>query len=444
MTGAERIAVFAEALDPRAVPEDVVKAARLHFLDAVGVGIAASVGPDQSRWSDAVEPGGRNKTLAGGAASAADAAMLNGALIHSLEYDDTHIGSVIHGSAVAAPVALAAAEETGAGDAGTMAAYLIAWEVMIRLGLTAPGAVQAHGAQVTAVAGAIGAAAAAGRLYGLAGRALVSAIGIAGMQASGLLAFLEDGSSAKALNPGWAAHTGLVAARLAGAGMTGPAGILEHPFGPLRVFGADPSGLADTLDDLGRRWHLPDAAFKLYPCCHYIHPFLELVETRAADGLSSDNLERMDVHVPVEEAPLVADPWDRRQAPASGYDGKWGLPYCLALQLVDGRVDVASFEAPPRDEVVTVARRMRMLPVEGSGFPACFPAWISCRLRDGRDIEAAVDTVRGAPGRPIGQDEVVTKFRANAARRIDADRAERLIWAVTGGAIDDAPGLLRS
>ena len=415
--------------DPADVPEEVDRLARLHFLDAIGVGLAASAGPDQAGWTGATSGPGTATTLDGDSATPPEAAMLNGALIHSLEYDDTHIGSVIHGSAVAAPLALAAAEQAGGNAGDVMSAYVLAWEAMIRIGAAAPGAFQARGAQVTAVAGAIGAALGAGRVAGLDRKGLTSAIGIAGMQASGLLAFLEDGSSVKALNPGWASHTGLTAVRLAAAGMTGPSGILEHRFGPLTVFGADPDQLAPQLSDLGEAWHLRDAAFKLYPCCHYIHPFLELVEDLARQGLTAETVESMAIHVPVEEAPLIADPWSRRQAPASGYDGKWGLPYCLALRLVDGALDVSSFEAEPRDEVIALARRMTMIPVEGSGFPARFPARIEVTLTDGAKLDVSVETVRGAPGRAIAEDEVLAKFRANAGRRFGSEHVDKLISA---------------
>lgn len=439
MTGAERLADFALSFALGDLPGDVIRAARLHFIDAVGVGLAAAAGPEQARWSGAVTGGGSATTLAGRTATPAEAAMLNGALIHSLEYDDTHIGSVIHGSAVAAPMALAAAEAAGADGEAMLSAYVIAWEAMIRIGLAAPGAYQARGAQVTAVAGALGAAVAAGWVSGLNRAEMTSAIGIAGMQASGLLAFLEDGSSVKALNPGWAAHTGITAARLAGAGMTGPAGILESRFGPMQVFGADPAGLDPALADLGSRWYLPEAAFKLYPSCHYIHPFLEVLEGMMAEGLTAEAIDSMALHVPMEEAPLIAEPWDRRQSPLSGYDGKWGLPYCLALRLVDGPLEVASFESAPRGDVVALARRMEMVPVTGSGFPAVFPARIEARLTDGTLREAGVDTVRGAPGRPIAEAEILDKLRRNAARRFPGERVEALIAAGLAG---DLPGLV--
>jgi 2-methylcitrate dehydratase PrpD len=416
MTGAERIASFARDLSLEGVPADVLTAARLHLMDALGVGLAASTGADQRHWSKAISVAGPSTVLSGTTATPAEAAMLNGALIHSLEYDDTHIGSVIHGSAVAAPVALAMAEAEGASGSELLLAYVIAWEVMIRIGLAAPGAFQARGVQVTAVAGAVGAAAAAGRLKRLSQSQTVSAIGIAGAQASGLLAFLDDGTTAKALNPGWAAHTGVQAAALAKAGMTGPRAVLESPFGVMQTFAGGQGSLPDQLNDLGSRWHLPDAAYKLYPCCHYIHPFLETLEGLMSDGLTAADMTSITAFVAVEQAPLICEPWARRQAPVSGYDGKWGLGYCLALMLVDGAIDVASFEAEPRDKVIDIARLIDWQPVSDSGFPKVFPARLVVETRDGRTLDAGVDTVRGGPGRAIAAEEVGAKFRRNAAR----------------------------
>lgn len=431
MTGAERLADFALAFQVEALPDHVAVAARLHLLDAIGVGIAASTGADQAGWTNAIEAGGQATTLAGGKAAPADAAMLNGMLIHSLEFDDTHVPSVVHGSAVAAPVALAAAEMVADSNGYDLSsAYVIAWEIAIRLGLAAPGAFQARGVQVTAIAGAIAAAAAAGRVAGLGRQQLVSAIGIAGSQASGFLAFLDDGSSVKALNPGWAARTGVTAAALAGAGMTGPRTILESRFGPFGAFGAPTDRIGDALGDLGEVWRLPEAAFKLYPCCHYIHPFLEAVSLLSAQGLSAQNLSHLTAYVPVPQAPLTAEPWERRQAPTSGYDAKWGLAYCMALFLTDGTVNVASFEVPPRERVVSLARRMAWAPMENSGFPDVFPASIEARTTHGQNLSAVVETVRGVPERPIAKAEILTKFRANAARRMHAEAAEALERAV--------------
>ena len=430
MTGAGRIADFAAHTMADGVPDEVLEVAKLHLLDAVGVGIAASTVADNAQWASIPGSGsGAASLLGGGVAEAGMAAMINGALIHALEYDDTHIGSVVHGSAVAAPLALAATQLCAASGRDLLGAYITAWEVAIRIGLAGPGAFQAKGFQVTSVGGAIGAAAAASQLLKLDRTQTISAIGIAGGQASGTLAFLSDGAMSKALNPGWAARTGIEASRLAGAGMTGPESILESRFGVMNAFGDGADDLDRCLADLGDEWLLSDAAFKLYPCCHYIHPFLEAVEQVMAKGVRAGDITELTAFVPPPAAPLVCEPWVRRQEPASGYDGKWGLAYCMALMFCHGRVDVASFETTPQDDVVGLARKMAWKPMRNHGFPDRFAARIDIETAQGK-ICAEVSQVRGAPDRPVGASDIIAKFAANAARRHDADRVLRLKDAI--------------
>lgn len=425
MSGAGIIADFAARTMRDGVPQEVLNAAHLHFLDAIGVGIAASTVADNATWSQAATSGGAS-LLGGGAAEAGAAAMINGALIHALEYDDTHIGSVVHGSAVAAPLALAVSQFCAASGRDLIRAYIITWEVAIRIGLAGPGAFQEKGFQVTSVGGAIGAAAAAAQILGLDRQQTICAIGIAGGQASGTLAFLADGAMSKALNPGWAARTGIEAARLALAGMTGPATVLESRFGVMSNFGHGASQLDDNLFNLGNDWFLREAAFKLYPCCHYIHPFLETVEQIMAEGVTAADIVDLTAFVPPPAAPLVCEPWERRQEPASGYDGKWGLAYCMALMFLHGRVDVASFETPPRADVISLARKMTWQPMQNHGFPKRFAAQIDVRTAQGT-VSAGVPQVRGAPDRPVDRSDIVAKFTGNASRRLDAARVQQLM-----------------
>src|SRR6185312_17075500 len=136
-TTAERLVDGVLALPP--LPPDVERLARLHLLDAVGVGLAASrVGPARGLL-DLARPAGPCTVL--GAATGTqpgEAALVNGTLVHSLEYDDTHTASVMHGSSVLAPVVLAVAEETGAGGTEVLRAFAAGWEVLVRFGLATP------------------------------------------------------------------------------------------------------------------------------------------------------------------------------------------------------------------------------------------------------------------------------------------------------------------
>ena len=153
------------------LPEDVATAARLHFLDAMGVGLAAAgspIGAAYRAYAAEVAKGGP-ATVFGQAtgASAADAAMINGGLIHSLEFDDTHTASIAHGSAVLAAAALAVAEAQNTSGAALLGAYARGWEVLIRFGLAAPNGFHAKGFMSTSVTGALASALMAAELMNL-------------------------------------------------------------------------------------------------------------------------------------------------------------------------------------------------------------------------------------------------------------------------------------
>ena len=212
--------------------------------------------------------------------------------------------------------------------------------------------------------------------------------------------------------------------------MTGPADVLEGRFGFLEAFTRDaeaPARLLAQLDDLGRVWHLPDAAFKLYPCCHYIHPFLDALDgAMREDGLTAETCSAVVCQVPEPMAPLICEPWKRRQAPDSGYDGKWGLAYCLAALLVHGAVTVETFIGDPDPAVVDVARRMTWEPLRLHTFPARFEARLIVERPDGSRQEYAADDVRGTPRNPVPDQEILRKLSANGGRALPRADVVRL------------------
>ncbi|HLI10320.1 MAG TPA: MmgE/PrpD family protein [Alphaproteobacteria bacterium] len=442
-----RIADFAGSLRSDDIPKLVVKAAKDHLLDALGVGLAASALRTRPRIERAVLALGRGSESTGlGVAErlpAPSAALLNGALIHALEFDDTHIASVVHGSTVVVPAALATAERESATGARLLSAIVLGWELFIRLGLAAPGTLQPYGFQVTAVAGPFAAALAAAALMGLEPDAMTNAIGIAGSQAGGLFEFLANGSTAKHIHGGWPAHAGIVAAELARAGMSGPGTVFEGRFGFYRAY-ARSSQCAERLgvliDDLGRTWHLPDAAFKAYPCCHYIQPFLECLETILAQGIAAEAVETIYCHVPREEAPLICEPWEAKLRPASAYQAKWSLPYCLAARLLNGQLDVETFDRTALDErLLSAARMVRWTPVEHTGFPEHYSGRMELITRQSARYTAEVRDVLGGPRRPFGDERLRQKFISNASRRLTDNGVDRVLAAVSK--IEDAPSL---
>jgi 2-methylcitrate dehydratase PrpD len=224
--------------------------------------------------------------------------------------------------------------------------------------------------------------------------------------------------------------------------MTGPETSLEGRFGLFRQFAGDeaaPERFRALIGDIGRRWHLPDAAYKFHPCCHYLHPFIEAAGVLAQRGIRADDATRILCRVPAGEAPIICDPWERKQAPETGHAARWSLPIAVAARLVEGKVDLATFESPAGAAVRELAGRIRWEPLPDARFPERFEAEIVCETKAGRTETVRIDDVYGNRTRPPSAEQILAKFRANAARSLPAAAIPSVEQAVEGLAV--APDL---
>jgi len=426
------------------IPGDVVALAKTHLLDQLGVGLAAAALPRNRPLASLVSAfgtGGKATALGFAAPVPTAAAVLrNGALMHSLEYDGTHTASVAHAGSVVAPVALSVCEETGASGARLLHAFVLGWEMFIRLGLAAPGSFSKHGFQFTSVGGPFAAALTAGLLLGLDQKQMTSALGIAGSQSSGVMEFVHDGATVKALHAGWPALAGLLAARLAEAGMTGPSTILEGAHGFYALYARDaeaPARLRSHLQTLAEHWHLRETALKVRASCHYIQPFLECLETLLRRGLEAESVAAIHCEVPRGEESLICEPWAEKLQPSSAYQAKFSLPYALGALLMDGEITIATFEGPTRPDVCARAARVTWSPMADGDFPNRYGARVTVTTRSNQRLSTEVADVRGTPGRPFAQGELPAKFYDCARHMLQGDAPKRLAAAVDW--LDRAP-----
>ncbi|WP_442595629.1 MmgE/PrpD family protein [Parapusillimonas sp. JC17] len=433
-----RAAHFAHELVGAAVPGDVLHLARLHLADAIGVGLAAASVAKHRRLLETL----RTSHPAAGPATAlglagtwppAIAALMNGTSMHSLEFDDTHMGSIVHGSSVIVPAALAASQARS-GTLESLTRLVVAgWEILVRLGQASPGGFQRRGFQVTSVGGAPVAALLAAVAKGLPLEQTVAAAGIAGSQAGGIFEFLSNGSNVKALHPGWAAHSGLWAADLAQGGMTGPETVLEGRFGLFNAYaddGAAGAAMAGLLDSLGAEWRLLDAAFKLYPCCHYIHPYLEAAESILAEAGAAPAVDSVLCKVAPGASLVICEPWTAKQSPRSTNEAKYSLPYCLARILSGKPIDLDAMTGERIDEnAVALSQRIQWESRPESPFPEKFDADLTVVLEDGRRFHRYIEQVAGSAERPAGEDAIERKFMGNAERLL-GERGAQNAWRI--------------
>jgi 2-methylcitrate dehydratase PrpD len=440
MTPAARtLGEWAARLRPEDIPPAVRDNAALRVLDTIGCALAGaredhapSVLALASHWGG---PG--LCTIWGTRITAAppQAALANGALAHGLDFDDTHADSVCHASAVLVPAVLALAESERLGGREALTALVAGYEAMIRIGMAAPGRFHERGWHATAVCGPFGAALAAGKSLRLDADRLTAALGIAASMASGVMEFLEDGSWVKRLHPGWAAQSGIQAAALAGEGFTGPATALEGRLGFYRATLGESADIEKQLKNLGDEWETVRSSFKLYPCCHLNHAYLDAVtRLKRTEVLKAEQVAEIECLVPAGEVPIVCEPAAAKLRPRTPYDAKFSLAFCVAAALCGDRVGIGAFTAESirEDRVLALAARVRYTVDPASPFPRTFPGWVKVRLADGRMLEAREESQRGGPDRPIASDEVIAKFRDNASRLLPPPRVADLESAVLG------------
>lgn len=423
---AQRLAQFALELRAEEIPPHVQAAAKLHLLDTLGCGLAAVAigGGDAGRAVAQGMAGTPEATLIGGfeRVPAPSAALANGILIHTLDYDDTHAEAVAHVSAVVVPAALAVAEARGADGREFLTALIAANEIVARIGAVASGEFHERGFHPTAVAGVFGATAAAARLSDDGLEQAVSALGIAGSMASGLFAYLDDATSTKPIHAGWAAHAGIIAARLAAAGAEGPPHILEGRFGLFDAFIGRIPDLADALADLGSRWETPRIAYKPYPTCHFCHGALG---SAASLQLEPGAVSGIIAIVPPGAVDVVLEPVAAKLEPRTPYEAKFSLQHSLAAMIVNGGVGTSTYT---EDAIADPAVRAlaRKVSYEVRDFPSSFGGAVEVRTTDGQVLRAELPHPAGTAENPLGDAAVLAKYRDNAALSLPPDHVTRL------------------
>ncbi|MFG1372493.1 MmgE/PrpD family protein [Xanthobacter oligotrophicus] len=339
------LASYAAGIRLADIPAEVVARAERLILDFVGNIVRGGFETDSAPALRAlVEKAGFGApgpcTVIGEARGygPAAAALLNGAFGHSLDFDDTHAASSLHPSAPVIPAALAAAELTGASGADFVAAVIAGYEVCCRLGLALdPTRHYARGFHPTATAGTFGAAAAAGRLLGLAPETMVAAFGVAGSQAAGSLQFLANGAWNKRYQVGAAAMNGLLAALLAAEDFHGSSAAIEGEHGFLKGYsdGADP---AVAVAGLGLHFETLRIGLKPYPSCRYTHAALDgLLALRAEHTLKACDIQQVDIGLHRNGIKLTADPLPEKRRVRAVVEGQFSMPFTAAVALDQGR-----------------------------------------------------------------------------------------------------------
>jgi 2-methylcitrate dehydratase PrpD len=430
------LARFSAAVSLKTLPPEVVARTKLLVLDLVGNIIRARHDVDSTpillAATRSLGLGAGNSGVFGDPSrwTPAGAALLNGALGHSLDFDDTHAAASLHPGAVVIPAALAAGEMAGSSGAEVLAGIVAGYEVACRVALALPA--RAHydrGFHPTATCGTFGAAAAAGRVLGLDAAGIAMAFGISLSQAAGSLQFLASGAWTKRFQVGWAAMGGLAAATLASEGFRGAIEAIEGRYGFLQAYAPDPQP-ARALAGLGHGFAVMETAVKPYPSCRYGHAGIDAaLALREAHSLRPAEIESVRYGLSQAGMNLIGEPAAHRADPQSVVDAQFSGPFVIACALATGRVAWDSYRKL-RDPAVRA-----LLPkvtchldpdIEALG-PMAGRITITAR---GETFAQTVATPKGEPESFPSEAELCAKFAGLADEIMGTDRATRLAESV--------------
>jgi 2-methylcitrate dehydratase PrpD len=428
----------------------LVEATKQRVLDVIGLALAGSETPfgrSTRAAALALSPSGPSHIIGSGeTVGVATAAFANAAFAQALEFDDTHNESIVHMSSPATAAALALSETRRVSGRDAITAIAIGNEISCRVGVVAPGQFHRRGFHPTGLFAPFGVTYAAGRLLGLNAGAMARAAGICGSCAAGLLECWVDGTQSKFLHSGFAAQSGIAAALLAEAGVTGPPTILEGRFG---MFAAHlPAELAKdfdrVVDRLGDHWESRNSSLKPYPAAHVLHPYVDaILRLKQQYGISSTDVARVECPVAEFNVSIVCEPLEEKLAPASDSHARISLQYTVAEALHTGKLGKTAYRDLRNADVLTLARRVRYYVDPSFPPPGRFKGEVHVTLHDGRVISETQEYNRGSAENPMTFDELRAKFDENAAGILSPDERERLVDAVARlERLDDASMLV--
>ncbi len=412
------------------VPADVRQGIPSRLVDIVGIAVRAT----QLDTSQAAlgfisdQASGPQATAVGSSikVAAPEAAFANGVLAHSLDYDDTHLPSILHPSASVVPAAMATAELVNASGSDLVDAIAIGLEIAVRLGMggfdeTARQSIYfERGQHATSICGAIGSAAAAARLLNGSAELIGHAMGIACSMGSGIIEANRSGGTVKRMHCGWAARAGVTAAQLAARGITGPPTAIEGRFGFFQAYLGDLGDVDATLRDLGRDWQAASIFYKPYPANHFTHTSIDAALDLRAEGLRAEHVAHAVLRVAPPTVRTIGDPIESKRLPETGYQAQFSGPFTVSAALLAGSGLGLGLSDFTDERAVDPAHRalMQRIDVEADPslldiYPYQFPCRLTVETTDGNVLTREVLANRGGTERPLTEQELATKFSDN-------------------------------
>lgn len=426
-------AVLADfVLDTADLPARVRKEARRSFLNVLGCGIGGG-GHEAVAMLDAALAGTTGAGVAsvfgqGRKTDIMHATVLNGLATSVYSYDDTHADAIVHPAGPVMAAVLAYAERTKVSGQDALTAFALGVEIICRLS-KAVSVVPARGNMAwsqTGICVGVGTAVAIGKLLGLNPTQMRAAIGIAVSQSSGIRSL--HGTMCTSYMPAHAGQSGLRAALMAARNFTGGSESLERRFGFLTTF-CEEADLDALTGGLGERFEILRNTYKPYPCGIVIHPMLDAILQLKAEGLTAEQVARIDVKSSPGGMALC-----NRRHPQDEFQAHVSLHHWIASALIKGATGIEVLSLPFVQDPVTSTFQDRIHATEDAG-RAGDSAELTVHLRGGGTRYCNIEHGIGSTSNPMTDAQLETKFRGQSDAKLGAERTSTLIAACWG--IDD-------
>ena len=354
------------------------------------------------------------------------ACLLNGASGAVLDFDDTHLRTVIHPASPIAPAVLALAQHMPVTGAAFLHALVVGIEIACKIGNGISPDHYRHGWHITGTCGVIGAAAACSKLLGLDAQKTRWALSAAATQAAGLREMF--GGMARILHAGRAAQNGLASALFAREGLVSSDAGIEAETGFAKVLSRR-HDWAQMTDALGERWETLENTYKPFATGIVAHPAIDgCIRLRRAHGIAAEEIARIEVAVNPIALMLTDNP-----APTTALEARLSIQHVCATGIVHGAAGIAELDDEAIERPDTVALRGRVEASPGEGLERD-QARVRIESRDGRVFETFVEHAYGSLENPMTDADLDAKVRTLSEPVLGADRTERLITLCRGAA----------
>jgi 2-methylcitrate dehydratase PrpD len=421
------------------LPGETVEKVKEYVIDVIGCTVGASRQPQIKALAKVMQAEGgkpHSSVFAHGfKTSVMNAAMLNGTMGHTFDFDDDHREGTMHPSVAVFPAVFAVGEKLKVKGKDFLRSFILGLEVMIRLGESLLGKSYYQGFHPTGTCGVFGAAAGCTTLMKLDVKRTKYALGLAASFSAGTQECTGEGAWQKPLQAGHPAMGGVLAASLAAKDYIGSGTVFDGPSGLIKALSfKDQYDFGRITETLGKKWEMMDTSIKVHACCRFSGPVADCALDLYRQGVRAKDVKKIIAKVGDFTIKTLCNPVERKLKPVTHVDAQFSLPWAIAVAICKNRTGIDEFQGKALHDPEMLALAEKVIwefdPEAEAMYPKAYPATLIAELIDGRTFQAHVDFPKGDPENPTTKEELLNKFHSLTKKFFDKKKREKIITTV--------------